>query len=80
MDCQTPPMKLGATGVVETGAGIVLVSEAGCVRLAPHAVDPSAGVSSIHRVGTGSCVDDVFSFSSIDLICIFTSAQVLITT
>ena len=28
---QTPPMKLGATGVVETGAGIVLVSEAGCV-------------------------------------------------
>ena len=52
MDCQTPPMKLGATGVVETGAGIVLVSEAGCVRLAPHAVDPSAGVSSIHRVGT----------------------------
>ena len=56
-----PPTKLGATDVMETVGGTVLVTEAGCVGLAPQlaaapeaapAIEPAARVSAAHRIGT----------------------------
>ena len=49
--CPDPAHEAGRDGRRGDGGRRRAVSEAGCVRLAPHAVDPSARLS-IHRVGT----------------------------